>query len=217
MKYKLLIFDLDGTILNTLADLCAACNYALEDNGLPTITLNQVRTYIGNGIKNLIRLASNNSSQLDTILQSFKAYYQKNYNVFTNSYDGIEEVFAFCKENKISMGVFTNKVEDIAKKLVEEQFPDCMEFIYGEVSGRPRKPDPTFLLEIMRAYGVSKDEVLYIGDSEVDIETCTQAKIEGLFVSYGFRDKEELLKQTNRIVDHPKEIIQYLGEGSYGY
>ncbi|MDE7264339.1 MAG: HAD family hydrolase [Anaeroplasmataceae bacterium] len=212
MKYKLVIFDLDGTILNTIGDLWSSCNYALEIKGLPSVTIEQVKSYIGNGIKNLMQLASKNRGNVEELLDDFKFHYQKNYNALTKPYDGIEDVFAFCKEKGIFIGVLTNKVEEIARKLVEEHFPKIMTFVYGEVTGRPRKPDPTFLLKLISAYGLSKDEVLYIGDSEVDIKTCKQAKIDGLFVSYGYRKKEELLKETSWVVDHPKEIIQYLGE-----
>ena len=110
------------------------------------------------------------------------------------------------------MGVLTNKVEDIARKIIEEQFPHQMEFIFGEVLGRPRKPDPSFLLSIVEQYGLKKEEVLYIGDSEVDIKTCQNAGIDGVFVSYGFRSKEVLATLTDRIVDSPLELLNYLGE-----
>lgn len=212
MKYKLVIFDLDGTILNTLQDLKEACNFALKRYNLLPITLEQTKSYIGNGIRNLLLLASNYNSQIDEILISFKSYYSTHYNDFTTQYEGINEVIKFCKKKDIHLGVLTNKVEDIAQRLVEEQFPNQMEFVYGEIIGRPRKPDPSFLFSIFEQYGLKKEEVLYVGDSEVDVKTSLNAGIDGVFVSYGFRSKEILSKLTKRIVDTPLELLKYLGE-----
>lgn len=212
MKYKLVIFDLDGTILNTLEDLKEASNYALKQFNLPSITLEQTESYIGNGIRNLLLLASNHSFQIDDILISFKAYYASHYNDFTSKYEGIDEVLKFCKERNIHIGVLTNKVEDIAIKLVEEHFPKEMEFIFGEIIGRPRKPDVSFLLSVIEQYGLNKEEVLYIGDSEVDVKTSLNAGIDGVFVSYGFRSREVLSTLTKRIVDTPLELLKYIGE-----
>lgn len=212
MKYKLVVFDLDGTILNTLEDLKVSCNYALKQFNLPSITLEQTQSYIGNGIRNLLLLASNHNSQIEEILISFKTYYASHYNDFTSKYEGVDEVLKFCKEKKIHIGVLTNKVEDIAIKLVEEHFPKQMEFIYGEVVGRPRKPDASFLLTIIEQYGLKKEEVLYVGDSEVDVKTSLNAGIDGVFVSYGFRSKDILSTLTTKIVDIPLELLNYLGE-----
>lgn len=106
----------------------------------------------------------------------------------------------------------TNKVEDIARKIVEEQFPNQMEFIYGEVLGRPRKPDASFLLSIIEIYGYKKEEVLYVGDSEVDVVTCKNARIDGVFVSYGFRSKDVLLAISDCVVDNPLALLKYIGE-----
>lgn len=212
MKYKLIIFDLDGTILNTLQDLCASTNAALEAYHLPHISLEQTREYIGNGIKNLLLQASKNSENIDDILCFFKEYYKTHYNDFTQPYEGIQTVFEFCKKNHILIGVLTNKVEDIAVHLIETHFPNTMEFIYGEIKDRPRKPNPSFLLSILKKYNMKREDLLYIGDSEVDIETCKNAGIDGLFVTYGFRSKEQLEKLTSRLIDSPVKIIDYLGE-----
>lgn len=212
MSYKLVIFDLDGTILNTLQDLCASVNAALEVMNLPHITLEQTRQFIGHGIRSLVLQASNHSEHIEDLLQRFKEYYKEHYNDFTKAYSGIEEVFRYCKKNQIHMGVLTNKVEDIAINLVETHFPNTMEFVYGEVPDRTRKPDPVFLLSVIEQYGFQKEEVVYIGDSEVDIKTCMNAGIDGIFVTYGFRSKEELMRFSKRFVDSPLKIIDYLGE-----
>ncbi|MCM1130227.1 MAG: HAD family hydrolase [Roseburia sp.] len=212
MKYKMVIFDLDGTILNTLKDLQEACNYALKKYKLSPITLEQTKSYIGNGIRNLLISASHNNEHIDDILLDFKEYYSKHYNDFTTRYEGIDTVFGYCKEKNILIGVLTNKVEDIARKIVEEHFPNQMEFIFGEVLGRPRKPDAFFLLSIIEKYGYKKEEVLYVGDSEVDVKTSLNANIDGVFVAYGFRSREVLSLLTTRIVDTPLELLKYIGE-----
>lgn len=212
MNYKLIIFDLDGTILDTLGDLHEAVNFSLKQFHLPLITLEETKKFIGNGIRNLLLLASNYNSQIDEILKSFKEYYSIHYNDFTIKYDKIEEIFQYCKDRNIHIGVFTNKVEDIAKRLVDEHFPNQMEFIYGEVINRPRKPDPSFFSSIINQYGFKKEEVLYVGDSEVDVKLCLNAKVDGVFVSYGFRRKEILSSLTTHIVDSPLELLKYIGE-----
>ncbi len=212
MKYKLVIFDLDGTILNTLGDLCAASNAALQEFHLPEITLEQTQSYIGNGIRNLLLQASNYSEQIDSIVEFFKEYYWYHFNDFTKPYEGIQEVFQFCKDKGIRIGVLTNKIEEIALPLIEAHFPNTMDFVFGEIEGRTRKPNPEFLLSIIKRYGYTEKDVLYIGDSEVDILTCKNASIEGVFVSYGFRTKNQLLQHTNCIVDSALDIITCLGE-----
>lgn len=212
MKYKLVIFDLDGTILDTLEDLKEACNFALKQHHLPSITLEQTKSYIGNGIRNLLISASKNSSLIDEILISFKKYYAIHYNDFTTPYEKMDEVLKYCHRQKINIGVLTNKIEDIAKKLVHEHFPHQLDFIYGEIAGRPKKPNASLLLSIINQYGYRKEEVLYVGDSEVDIELCRNAAVDGIFVSYGFRSKEKLLSLTNHIVDTPMDLLKYIGE-----
>lgn len=212
MKYKLVIFDLDGTILNTLRDLMEACNFALKKFHLPLISLEQTQRYIGHGIRNLLLSASNYSPQIDQIVKVFKSYYAIHYNDYTKKYAGIEDVFSFCRKKNIIIGVLTNKVEDIAKNLIEAHFPKTFDFVYGEVEGRARKPNPSFLLSILKQYGCRKEEALYIGDSEVDIEVCKNACIDGVFVAYGFRRKEILSGLTKCIIDTPKELLKYMKE-----
>lgn len=212
MKYKMIIFDLDGTLLNTLEDLRLACNYALSSFNLNGITLEQTQAYIGNGIKNLMLQASNYSPLIENLLIKFKEYYRKHYNENTKPYDGVYEMLSYCQEKGIRLGVFTNKVEEIAVPLIQAHFPNQMEFIYGEVKDRSRKPDPTFINQLLDSCCLSKEEVLYVGDSEVDIQLCKNAKLDGVFVSYGFRKKSTLMKMSECVVDTPLEIIKYLGE-----
>ena len=140
----------------------------------------------------------------------YKEYYSNHYNDFTRPYNGINEVIDYCLSNNIRLGVYTNKVEDIAKDLCEYHFKDKFEFVYGNLETRVRKPDPSFITKVIADLGLNKSEVLYIGDSEVDIQTANNAGIDGLFLSYGYRPKEELLRYSNNILDDALDIINYL-------
>lgn len=217
MRYKMVIFDLDGTILNTIEDLWMACNEGLKAFGLPLISVQETADYLGHGIRHLLDMASHHSKHLDQILAVFKDYYATHYNVYTKPYEGIYEVFDFCRQEGILTGVLSNKVEEYARGLCAAHFPNAFSFVYGELTGRERKPNPSFLYTILQNYGVSLDEVLYIGDSDVDILTCQNANIEGLFVSYGFRKKEILMKLSNHVVDSPQEVLAFLKGEHHGF
>ncbi|MDE5714516.1 MAG: HAD family hydrolase [Anaeroplasmataceae bacterium] len=209
MRYKMVLFDLDGTILNTIKDLWSSCNYALKQFGIENITLDQAKQYLGHGIKQLILKASNYDERHQEILECFKKHYFLHYNDFTSSYKGIEELLSYCLKQGYKLGVYTNKVEKIAVPLVLAHFKQ-FDFIYGETEQWPRKPDPTFILHLLENHHLDKKEVLYIGDSEVDYELAVNANIDCVCVSYGFREKKNLLKLTDRIVDSPLEILKYL-------
>lgn len=207
MKYKMIVFDLDGTLLNTLADLKEACNYALKQYNFPMITLEQTRKYLGHGITHLISSACSNSDQSAEILKDFKKYYENHYNNFTRKYEGIQDVINYCLDNNIKIGVLTNKVEDIAINLIKDHFKDDFLFVYGDVENRKRKPNPDFLNELIDKHGLTHEEVLYVGDSEVDYLTSVNAKIDCLLVTYGFRTEEELKELSCLKVANPKDII----------
>ena len=208
--YKLVIFDLDGTILNTLEDLLQACNYVLSKHDLKSIVLEDVRKNIGWGIRHLIYEVSNHSEYTDEMFSEFKDFYSEHYNDFTRPYDGINDVIDYCLNNNIRIGVYTNKVEDIARDLCNYHFKEKFEFVYGNLENRVRKPDPSFIVNVIKDLGLDKSEVLYIGDSEVDIKTANNADINGLFLSYGYRPKEELLRYSDNIIDNALDIIDYL-------
>lgn len=210
MKYKMIIFDLDGTILDTLADLNQALNYALTKFNLTPVSLVVTKKCIGNGIRNLVYECSNHSPLTDEILREFKDYYAKHFNDFTKPYEGVSELIDYCLNQNLIIGVYSNKIEDIVVELCNKHFPDKFAFTFGEVEGRLRKPNPNFLNEIIKQYGLTNKDVLYIGDSEVDIKTCQNASIAGIFVSYGFRSKTELVKLSSQVVDKPSEIINLL-------
>ena len=153
---------------------------------------------------------SNHSKYTDQMFEDYKEYYSVHYNDFTKPYKGINEVIDYCIGKGIKIGVYTNKVEDIALSLCEEHFMNKFIFVYGQMENRVRKPDPSFLLNVIEEYGFDKSKVLYVGNSEVDVQTAKNASIDGLFLSYGYRPKEELLKYTDRVIDSASEIIDYI-------
>ncbi len=210
MKYKMIIFDLDGTILDTITDLNNACNYALQKFNLEPVSLDVTRKFIGNGIKNLIYESSNHSPLTAELLKEFKSYYASHFNDYTKPYKEVSELIDYCLEHGLIVGVYSNKVEDIAVKLCDKHFPNKFAFVYGDVEGRLRKPDSSFLTALIKQYGLTNKNVVYVGDSEVDIKTCQNALIDGIFVSYGFRSKAELIKLSNQVVDRPSAIINLL-------
>lgn len=203
------ILDLDGTILDTIKDLCEAVNYGLKEFHLKPISIATAKKNLGYGISSLVYESSAHSPNTEDILQYFKAYYEKHYNDNTKPYFGVFDTLQKLKERGVLLGVLSNKVEPLAVRLCEAHFKDCFSFVYGEASGRKRKPDPEFLLEILDEYGIDKKEVLYVGDSEVDIKLARNAGIDGILVSYGFRTKEELLTYSCIIIDDFSSLLEY--------
>ena len=212
MKYKMVVFDLDGTILNTIGDLCASCNYALDKVNLPLITVEQTKNYLGFGVRQLVKSACLDDERLDDILACFINHYSMHYNDFTYSYDGIKDVINYCHENNIMIGVLTNKVEEIAKKLCDYHFKDDFLFVYGDVEERSRKPNPDVIYKIMNDYNIKNNEFLYVGDSEVDMKVSINADVDCVLCTYGFRKKDDLYDcfPNASFVDCPIELINYL-------
>jgi len=209
-----ILFDLDGTILDTLEDLRDACNYAITKYGFNEVTKEDVRKNIGNGILMLIKRCVNfNLDNIDLMHQRFKEYYSKNCNVHTKPYNDIYILLDYIKSKRIKMGVVTNKAYYAAKELIDSHFDGYFDLVLGDQMniGLERKPNPNIIYYAMDKLNVSdKNKVLYIGDSDVDIETVCNANILGAFVSYGYRDKELLLKKTNSVYDNVSQLLDYV-------
>lgn len=212
MKYKLCVFDLDGTILDTLPDLHNACNLTLAEFGLPPITAEQARAFVGNGVTLLIERASFGDGRKEQLIKRFREIYNEHYSDYTKPYDGIREVIEECKARGATVGVLTNKPEGVAVKLCEKHFNGVFDFVTGDREGVIRKPDPTELLSIMRRYDADKSETLFVGDSEVDIETAERAGVDGVFMTYGFRGREKLkaFRQNAPLADKAEDLPKYL-------
>ncbi len=196
MKY--IIFDLDGTILDTLQDLTNAVNYGLKCFNLPTKDKEFVRLAIGNGTKVLIKRCTpcDISDEIrDQVFNNFKSYYFKHFTDNTKPYPGIYEMLLKLKESKkVKLIVLSNKDDDLTKQLINKEFPRVFDIVQGSYIDKPRKPDPYLINKIFNENNINKEDCLYIGDTNVDKETADNSGIKYLLVNYGYRSKEELEK-----------------------
>ena len=196
MKY--IIFDLDGTILDTLKDLANAVNYGLKPFNLPEKDIDFVRLAIGNGTKVLIKRCTPcdlSEEERSKVFDVFKDYYFKHFTDNTKPYPGIYEMLLKLKELKnIRLVVLSNKDDDLTKQLINKEFPRVFDIIQGSYIDKPRKPDPFLINKIINENNIDKKDCLYIGDTNVDKETADNANLEYLLVNYGYRSKDELIK-----------------------
>ena len=214
MKYKYVLFDLDGTILDTLDDLADATNAALRECGYPERTKEEVRMFVGNGIRKLIeRAVPTGTSEEDIVRthEAFTAYYSVHCKDKTKPYDGILELVRTLKQNGIASAVISNKADYAVKALCEEYFEGLFELSVGEREGIRKKPAPDSVFEAMRVMGAKKDETVYIGDSDVDVMTAENAGIDCIGVSYGFRGREFLQQHGAKVIaDTVEELKEML-------
>lgn len=213
MKHAV-IFDLDGTLLNTLGDLRAATNHALKVRGLPPHSMEEIRQFIGNGIRLLICRAmpeGTPEAEIDAALDDFKAYYAAHIHDRTVPYDGIPQLLTALRKRGIQVAVLSNKIDSASQQLIEYFFPGKTDVVFGEHVGVPRKPDPTSCRMVMQQLGVQPEQVLYVGDSGTDMQTAKNAGLYAVGVTWGFRSKEVLLKYgANVLVHRPEQILQIL-------
>ena len=213
MRYKYVLFDLDGTILDTLDDLHAAANAALRECGYPERTRDEVRRFVGNGIRKLIeRAVPSGTSEEDIVRthEAFTAYYSVHCKDKTKPYAGIPELVRGLKENGIASAVISNKADYAVRALCEEYFKGLFEFSVGEREGIRKKPAPDSVLEAMRVMGAKSSETVYIGDSDVDIMTAKNAGIACIGVSYGFRGREFLESHGAEVIADTVEELRGL-------
>lgn len=215
MKYKLFIFDLDGTILDTLDDLSDSVNYALSVVGFPARTVDEVRVFVGNGIRKLIERAvpeGTPSEKTDMVFEKFKEYYGKNCANKTRPYKGIREMLLKLKNDGIKIAVLSNKADFAVKILCDKYFNGMFDAAYGAREGVNKKPSPDAVFEILNELGIDKSDAVYVGDSEVDIETANNAGMDMIIVDWGFRERA-LLEQKGAgvIVSSADEFLGLIG------
>lgn len=213
---KLIIFDLDGTLLDTIDDLAAACDAVLCARGLPRHTREGYRRMVGNGIRRLVErsLPENmrDEETVESVRRQFVDYYIDHIDLYTRPYDGIAEAVEALAARDIKLAVVSNKFQAGTEKLVSRFFPD-VEFtaVCGQREGIPLKPDPQVDLEIMRTSGVEPSQTLHVGDSSVDIATAKAAGIWSAGVTWGFRPREELVESgADYIIDRPEQLLEIL-------
>lgn len=214
MKYKLAIFDLDGTILNTLDDLTDSTNYALRTNALPERTQNEVRKFVGNGIYRLLERAVPEGTPkelVDKVFITFTEYYKDHCKDKTCAYDGIHELLQMLRDKGMKIAVVSNKADYAVQILCQDYFPGLFDFTVGEKEGIRRKPYPDSVLAVLNQFHMNRTEAVYIGDSEVDYETSKNAGLDVIMVGYGFRDEKFLREQGASIVIHkPLDMMDYV-------
>jgi len=215
MKTKLCVFDLDGTLLNTIKDLGVSCNAALTAFGLEPIPLEKYPFLVGNGMKKLIKRASSfepGSSEFDKVFQLFLNHYNEHSVDFTTVYPGILEVLETLKGRGVKLAVLSNKGDAFVKNLTKHYFGDkFFDAVRGASELFPLKPDPKFLLNIIDSFGFVRSEVLYIGDSNVDIETAKNAEVFSVGAVWGFRGEEELkLAGADALAYSPKDLLNLI-------
>ena len=193
---KTVIFDLDGTILDTLEDLKNAVNHALNFYNYPEKDLEFVRKAIGNGTTILIKRCTPSTlsdEERNKVFDVFKSYYLEHYADYTKPYIGIKEMLTKLK-GKATLAVVSNKDNDLTKKIINKAFPGLFDIIQGSYLDHPKKPDPYLINKIIKENNIYKEDCLYIGDTNVDKESATNVSLPYLLVNYGYRTKEELEK-----------------------
>ena len=193
---KTIIFDLDGTILNTLVDLKNAVNHGLKTRNLPEKDLGFVRTAIGNGTQVLIKRCCPeeiSEEERAIVFNNFKNYYLRHYDDFTRPYEGIFDMLKKLK-GRVKLGVVSNKDHDLVIKLINKEFPGVFDIVQGSYFDKPKKPNPYLIDKIIKENNLNKKDCLYVGDTNIDKESATNAGLDYLLVNYGYRTKEELEK-----------------------
>ncbi|MBE6587958.1 MAG: HAD family hydrolase [Ruminococcaceae bacterium] len=211
MKYDSVIFDLDGTLLDTLDDLRDSVNFALRAHGLPERTLPEIRCFVGNGVGNLVKRSAGDVSEkeVDEILATFRSHYKDHSSDKTKPYEGIIGLLSSLRERGIPTAVVSNKIDSAVRALIPEYFGDLIDVAIGELEGVKRKPAPDTVRLAMERLCVSCP--VYVGDSEVDVQTAKNAGIDGIFVTWGFRSEDELRAAgAERLVKSPDELKEAL-------
>lgn len=204
---KLVIFDLDGTLLNTIADLAAATNQALQQEGFPTHETDAYRFFVGNGINKLFERALPEQERTEKNILKIRSLFIPYYDVhnadLSRPYAGIPELLAALQQKGIMLGVASNKYQAATQKLIAHYFPNISFVeVLGQREGIPAKPDPSIVNDILAKAGVEREEVLYVGDSNVDMQTAHNAGVTAVGVAWGFRPRTELEAL------HPAHILE---------
>ncbi|MBQ8374904.1 MAG: HAD family hydrolase [Clostridia bacterium] len=217
MRYDCFLFDLDGTLLDTLDDLTDAVNYALKKNGYSPRTREEVRAFIGNGVVKLTERAIGQEKEscenFDTVFKDFKLYYGEHCEDKTRAYEGVIELLTALKAAGKKVGVVSNKAAFAVEKLCEAYFGELVGVAIGEneSAGVKKKPAPDTVLLALKALNAKKETAVYVGDSEVDILTAKNAELPCISVSWGMKDGEFLLANgADVLVDTPDQIEQFI-------
>jgi phosphoglycolate phosphatase len=212
-SFSTYIFDLDGTLLDTIGDLAASVNFALRTHGMPEHSLDDVRRFVGNGVRKLMERAvpdGADNPRFDETFATFRQYYMAHSLDTTRPYEGIPETLAALKARGCHLAVVSNKMMAATQELCHHFFPDTIEVAIGEdeAAGIRRKPAPDTVFAALKALGVGKEDAAYVGDSDVDILTACNAGIPCISVLWGFRDRDFLISHgAQTFITHPAELL----------
>lgn len=214
MKYNAYIFDLDGTLCDTSIDLCNAVNFALKQNRFPQKNTDEVKSYLGNGIKRLIELSSGLSQsdeKFEKVFTDFKSYYSKHLCDYTMPYDDIVDVIDIIRSKGAKVCVASNKAHRYVLEICDRFFPNKFDCILGENEKIPKKPDNAMIDEILKHTSSEKNSTLYIGDSEVDMLTAKNSGLDLVLVGWGFRSFDDLKSLgAENLIKNPKQLLDYV-------
>lgn len=217
MKEKAVIFDMDGTLLDSLKDIAICSNIALEEFGLPTHKLEDYKYFVGGGIQFLMENCTPKNiskTEFDNVLQRFKEIYETDVQSETKPYEGIYELLEELNKQNIKMGILSNKIHEFTVKYYEKFFNEIgIKEVHGQKVNIPKKPDPTAAFLIAKEFNLPCENILFVGDSDVDIKTAKNAGMIAVGVSWGFRGTEELIQNgADHIVQTPNDILKLLTE-----
>lgn len=217
-KYSTVIFDLDGTLLDTLDDLYVSVNASLKKNGFPEREKSEIRFFLGNGLLRLIRQSvpeGTGAEKVNQVCEDFREYYLRHCEDRTGPFGGMMELLENLKKENIQMAIVSNKPDPAVKELAKKYFDGILPVAIGEREGVKRKPEPDSVFEAMRILQAERKSTIYVGDSEVDYETAKNAGVPCILVTWGFRDEEKLRAlEPDFLVHQPGEILEIVAGGS---
>lgn len=212
MKYELIVFDMDGTILDTLEDLKNSMNHTLRMYNMPERSLDEIRSFVGNGIRKLIERAvvsDTSEDKIDLIHKDFMAHYEVHCADLTKPYDGVNTLIAELRKRGYKTAVVSNKADGAVQDLCVQYFPGLFDLAIGERPEIAKKPAPDMVNLALEQLHVSKEKAVYIGDSDVDVATARNSNLDMIAVDWGFRTREFLVEQgAEIIVSKPEEILE---------
>lgn len=213
-RYQAAVFDLDGTLLNTLEDLKNSVNFALEKNHFPSRKLSEVRLFVGNGIRLLIERSvpeNTPAALIDSCFADFKAHYEAHSMVYTKPYDGIAETLDALKKKGVKLAVVSNKIDSAISELCLHYFPGVFDGTAGEKAGIRRKPAPDSVFAVLESIGADVKRTVYLGDSEVDVQTAHNAGLPCISCLWGFRSRAVIEREhPEYIIERPEDILNII-------
>ncbi len=215
MKYKAVLFDMDGTLLDTLQDLTDSVNELLENHGYPTRSMDYVRESVGNGVRVLLKRTlpeTVREAELEVLMREYFGIYQKNMNNHTRPFPGVMDVLQYLQQNSIRTAIISNKPDSAVVALSKDLFGSLIDYTMGEKEGIPRKPDPKSAHMVLEHLDVAASGAMYVGDSDVDIKTAKNAGVCSVGVTWGFRSADELAAEgADHIISDIRELIALTG------